>query len=164
MQPLLQSLQSWLEGTRLSYFMVHSSYGWPLAESVHFLGLTLLIGTVGLFDLRLLGLAKGLSPAAMHRLVRLGVFGFALNVVTGTMFFVGIPYQYIYNGAFQAKLLCLLLLGLNLLMFHLTVRGKVEALGPNDPAPIGAKIIAFTSLFLWIAVICFGRMEAFYKP
>ena len=164
MQSFLNALQTSLESSRLSYFMIHSDFAWPICECLHFLGLTLLIGTVGLFDLRLLGLAKGLSPRAMHRLIGWGVLGFLINVTTGTMFFVAIPYQYIYNGAFQAKMICLLLLGVNVLAFYLTARHKVDALGPGAVAPVGAKVIAFVSLFLWIAVICFGRMEAFYKP
>ena len=144
--------------------MVHSDYAWPICECIHFLGLTLLLGTVGLFDLRLLGMGKGLSPAGLHRLVGWGVFGFVLNAITGAMFFAGIPYQYIYNGAFQAKLACLMLLGVNVLIFHLTTYRIVAPLGPDDPAPLQAKVIASISLFLWVAVICFGRAEAFFKP
>jgi hypothetical protein len=162
--PLLNALQSWLESTRLSYFMIHSDFAWPICESLHFLGLSLVIGTVGLFDLRMLGLARGLSLRAMHRLIGWGVLGFLINVITGAMFFAAIPYQYIYNGAFQAKMVCILLLGMNVLIFYLTVHRKVEALGPEDAAPLGAKMIAGTSLLLWIAVICFGRAEAFFKP
>ena len=164
MPSLLNALQSWLEHTRLAYFMIHSDFAWPISECLHFLGLSLVIGTVGLFDLRVLGLAKGLSLRAMHRLIGWGVLGFLINVVTGAMFFAAIPYQYIYNGAFQAKMVCLLLLGINVLIFYLTVHRKVEVLGPEDAAPLGAKVIAGTSLFLWIAVICFGRAEAFFKP
>ena len=163
-QNALNLLQHTLEHTRLSYWMVHAVYLWPICESLHFIGLTLLIGTVGLFDLRLLGMAKGLSPVAMHRLVGWRIFGFCLNVITGTMFFVGIPYQYIYNGAFQAKMLCLLLLGINVLVFYRTGYAKVEALGPDDAAPFQVKIFAGVSLALWVAVICFGRAEAFFKP
>ena len=164
MQPFLNALQAWLQSTRLSYVMVHSDYVWPICESLHFLGLSLLLGTVGLFDLRLLGMGKGLSPSALHRLVGWGVFGFALNAITGTMFFVGIPYQYIYNGAFQAKMACLLLLGLNVIVFYTTSYRAIAALGPEDAAPLRAKIVAAASLCLWTAVICFGRAEAFFKP
>src|SRR6185503_3155891 len=85
-QPLLNGLQAWLESTRLSYFMIHSDFAWPTCECLHFLGLTLLIGTVGLFDLRMLGLAKGLSLKAMHRLIGWGVLGFVINMITGSMF------------------------------------------------------------------------------
>jgi hypothetical protein len=34
----------------------------------------------------------------------------------------------------------------------------LEALGPGDDAPAGAKVIAAASLFLWVAVMYMGRM------
>ena len=49
--------------------MMHTAWAWPIAESLHFIGLSLLVGTIGLFDLRLLGLARGIPIAAMHRLI-----------------------------------------------------------------------------------------------
>lgn len=164
LQPTLDALQHALEHTRLSAWMVHSDYAWATCESLHFLGLTLLVGTVGLFDLRLLGFGRGLSPAAMHRLTGWGIFGFCLNVVTGAMFFAGFPYNYLYNSAFQAKMVCLALLGLNVALFRWTSYAKVLALGPDDDAPFGAKAAGAVSLVLWVAVICFGRAEAFFKP
>ena len=51
-----------------------------LCETFHFFGIVLLIGGVGLFDLRILGMAKGLPLAAVRRLLPWGVFGFALCV------------------------------------------------------------------------------------
>jgi hypothetical protein len=66
------------------------------------------------------------------------------------------------NLMFQLKLLALLLAGLNVLLFYLTVFRKVEALGPGEDAPPLAKLIAGSSLFLWFAVICFGRYIALY--
>ena len=57
------AFQSWLMHTLFSVkfagpFM-NSKWGWPICETVHFLGLSLLVGTVGMFDLRLLGWASG---------------------------------------------------------------------------------------------------------
>src|SRR5712691_7417895 len=145
----MRGLQLWLGSTGLSVFMNNSSLGWPISACLHFLGLSLLLGTVGLFDLRLLGVAKGLSPAAMHRLVPWGVLGFAINVVTGTMFFVGKPDRYISNPAFELKLVLLLVLGINVLVFYSSAYRKVKVLGPGDTAPLGAKIAAATSFILW---------------
>src|SRR5210317_60850 len=85
------------------YDFMHSAWGWPLMETLHFTGMCLLIGTVGIFDLRLLGVAKEVPLAALHRLVPLGVGGFLLNVASGVMFLVSAPDQYLYNPAFQTK-------------------------------------------------------------
>src|SRR5512145_452784 len=37
--------------------MMKTAWGWPAAESVHFIGLSLLVGAIFLFDLRLIGVA-----------------------------------------------------------------------------------------------------------
>src|SRR5206468_5734106 len=42
-------------------------WSWPAAESIHFIGLSLLVGCVGLFDLRLLGVGRGIPIAAFHK-------------------------------------------------------------------------------------------------
>ncbi len=160
----LESLRLWLEGTRLSELMNWSSWAWPLAECLHFLGLSLLIGTVGLFDLRLLGFAKQLPPRAFAPLVRWGIAGFTLCLSTGVLFLVGIPGGYLGNPAFHLKLLFLLLAGANVVLFSRYVAHEVEALGPGASAPVAARWMAAFSLILWICVLCAGRMIAFYKP
>lgn len=162
MDTILRSFQVWLGSTRLSWFMSHSVVAWTTCAALHFIGLTLLLGTVGLFDLRLLGVAKGLSPGAMHRLVPWGILGFAINLITGTLFFVGQPDRYFRNPAFEIKLVFLVILGINVLAFYSIVHRKVAALGPGDSAPLGAKIVAATSLLLWVGVIIAGRMVAFF--
>ena len=58
----------------------HSVWGWPVLESLHFMGMSVLIGTIGLFDLRLLGFARGVPYAALHRLIPLGIGAYTLNL------------------------------------------------------------------------------------
>jgi hypothetical protein len=143
-------------------------WAWPLCEIFHFIGLCLLIGIVGMFDLRVLGIAKGLPLSVLRRLLPWGVFGFILCLVTGALFVGGMGANLIGENAYdvivrdpylQLKLLFIALAGLNLLAFYLTgAAGTVETLGPGDDAPVLAKVIAGTSLFLWIGVIVFGRL------
>lgn len=158
----LHALRIWLEHTTLSRWVTGPIYVWPVLETLHFLGLSMLIGTIGLFDLRLLGMARGLSPRLLSRLIPWGVAAFALNVITGILFFVGEPKNYIQNVAFYFKMTFVLLAGINVLVFYLTVSRKVEALGPGDDAPLGAKVIAVASLLLWIGVMSAGRLLTFY--
>ena len=66
--------------------MNHVKWAWATSESIHFIGLCLLIGTVGTFDLRMIGLIKKIPVAAMHRLVPWGILGYCLNVLTGITF------------------------------------------------------------------------------
>src|SRR3954470_10199322 len=76
---------------------MNSKWGWPMAESIHFLGLSMLVGCIGVFDLRLLGVGKRIPIAALHRLILWGMLGFAINVTSGSMFLLTEPDQYIYN-------------------------------------------------------------------
>jgi uncharacterized membrane-anchored protein len=154
----------WIVSTRLSWFVTQYGWVWPISETLHFCGLTVLAGTVGLFDLRVLGLAKGIAPAALHATLPWGLAGFLVSVVTGVMFISGAPDQYFYNDAFKFKVVFLILMGLNAGFFYWREFDRVRALGPHDDAPRSAKVVAAASLAILVAVICFGRMLTFFRP
>jgi hypothetical protein len=161
-----QFLRYWLEWPSVIR-LASTAWGWPLAETAHFVGLILLFGGVGLFDLRLLGVMKGLPVAPLRKLLPWGVFGFVLCVLSGLVFVLGLQaniqtnaYDVILTDPWlQLKLLFIGLAGLNLLLFYVTgVSSRVEDLGPEEDAPPLAKVIAGTSLFLWLGVIYWGRL------
>ncbi|MBI2829199.1 MAG: hypothetical protein HYX77_08025 [Acidobacteria bacterium] len=143
-------------------------WAWPTCETFHFIGVCLLVGIVGIFDLRVLGMAKGLPLASLKRLLPWGVFGFVLAAITGLVFVEGVGANLFGDNAYdvlmrdvylQLKLIFIGLAGINLLAFYLTGTSRaVDALGPGDDAPGLAKAIAGTSLFLWIGVVIFGRL------
>ena len=160
--------QVWLEALfrsakPVAAFM-HMHWSWPGAESVHFIGLTLLFGSIAAWDLRLLGLAKRVPVGAFHRLVPFAVLGFMLNVASGSLFLMTEPDQYLYNPAFHLKVLCVLLAGINVLVFYLTLFHRVNMLGPGEQAPVFARASGAVSLVLWTMVIVCGRMITFYRP
>lgn len=154
----------WMEATRLSAAMLDSGWTWPLAEAVHFAGLVLLAGTVGLFDLRVLGLGRGIPPTAIHRLVPIGVLGFVLLAATGVLFVFGTPDQYLYNAAFRWKVALLGLMGANAAFFYAVPYRALARLGADGDAPRDAKICAALSLALLVAVMFSGRMLTFFRP
>ena len=160
--------QIWLHktlasGTAAAAFM-RTDWGWPTIESVHFIGLTLLFGTIAVWDFRLLGMAKRVPIAEFHRLVPFGVLGFAINASSGSMFLMTEPNQYLYNPAFQFKMLLLALAGLNVLVFYSTVFRHLSTLPPDVDAPRIAKMFGAVSLICWIGVIICGRLITFYRP
>ncbi len=138
--------------------MLISKWWWAFMMDLHFIGLALLIGTVGILNLRMLGFAKPLPIAPLHRLMPWAMAGFGMNTVTGILAFIGMPNYYTFDVAFWLKMLALLLLGLNAAAFYLTdAFPSVEHLGPGEDAPPFAKVMAATSLVLWFAVIALGR-------
>ena len=160
----MDAVIDWLVSTRLSWFVLEYRWVWPISETLHFCGLTVLAGTVGLFDLRLLGLVKGVAPAVLHRQLSWGVAGFGVSVVTGIMFIAGTPDQYFYNNAFKLKVVFLALMGTNAALFYWLEFSRIRELGPNDDAPRAAKAIAAASLLFLAAVMCCGRMLTFFRP
>ena len=160
--------QIWLVKTLLTLNPVgtfmRSKWGWPFAESIHFIGLSLLVGTIALFDMRLLGLAKRIPIAALHKLIPWGLAGYGINLVSGLMFLMTEPDQYIYNPSFHFKMLFMALAGANALAFYATTSRRTMGPGASNDAPRAAKIIAATSLCLWVAIIVCGRLLTFYRP
>lgn len=144
--------------SKFTDLMLVSKYWWAFMMDLHFIGLALLIGTVGILNLRVLGFEKRLTGASLHRLMPWAMAGFGINVLTGTLAFIGMPAYYTFDVAFWLKILAILLLGLNAAIFYLTdAFQSVERLGPGEDAPRLAKLVAGSSLFLWFAVITLGR-------
>jgi uncharacterized membrane protein len=141
------------------YFVIdYSRWVWPLIEAAHFLGLILILGAVGLLNIRMLGFFKQIPVKPLHRLLPWGIAGLIINVITGFMFFIGMPYFYTGNAIFQWKILLIFIAGANLLLFHFTgVFRKWEKLGAGDDAPMFGKLVAVTSVVLWIAIVVIGR-------
>ena len=164
----MAGFQRWLEQALRSAdtvaTLMQTQWAWPIAESVHFIGLTLLFGSIAAWDLRLLGMAKSVPISAFHRLVPLSVLGFVLNATTGAMFLMTYPDQYIYNPAFHLKVLFLGLAGANVLVFYATTYQRANASGPDASIPFSARVAGVTSLICWMAVIIFGRLITFYRP
>jgi len=144
--------------------MTYNKWWWAFMMDLHFLGLVLLIGTVGAIDLRIMGFARRLPLEPLHRLVPWALAGFGINLLTGLLAYIGMPEFYTLDYAFWVKMLAILLLGVNATAFYLTgVFGAVKDLGPGEDAPLSAKLVAASSLILWFAVIILGRYIQYYQ-
>ena len=138
--------------------------GWAIAEALHFIGLAILLGSVGLFDLCVLGVVRGLPVSALRRLLPFGFAAWLCNVCTGAMFLVSMPDQYIHNPAFNMKLCFMGLAAVNL-VFYLLFAARGLAAGAHDAgASRWVKLSAAVSLGAWIAVIVCGRLITLYRP
>jgi hypothetical protein len=153
-------LVAWLAHVNPVSAFMNSAWGWPIIESVHFLGLSLLIGSIAIWDLRLIGVARAVPIAAVSRLLPLAALGLGINVVTGAMFLMTEPDQYIYNPSFHFKILSIALAGLNALVFHVSMTRR----GGRELPAGAARFIGAASLCLWISVIVCGRFLTFFRP
>lgn len=152
---------AWMRDSFIGEWVRGSSFAFPLLESLHFIGMTLLIGIVGAIDLRVLGVARSVPLAPLHRFLPLAFIGFGLNAISGLCFFCSDPWPYAFNISFRIKMLLILLAGLNALWFRLGVFLSLDSWGPGIEASRLAKVISALSLLLWLSVITAGRYIGF---
>src|SRR5271156_4701961 len=146
---LLLALQSW-SGWAPFVFIRDSKYGMPAVQSVHLMGLTILLATVLVMDLRLAGLGMrdyGLSWLA-RQLKPWTLGAIAVMISSGLLMFLATPGKYVDSHPFRLKmaLLCLALL------FHY---GVLRRLTKTDSAarPRAVQLlVACLSLTLWFGV------------
>jgi hypothetical protein len=136
---------------------IKQSWVFPVIQSVHLIGLTMLVGSICLVDLRLLGigssrqtsaeLASGLAPWTSGGLLTV--------LVTGPLMFGSDLTRYLNNPAFLLKmgLFVVALAG------HFTLHRRVVR-DSSSFNPFRQKLAAVFSLILWSCIVLAGRAIA----
>ncbi|WP_263378181.1 DUF6644 family protein [Granulicella paludicola] len=163
-QPILQHLCQVIYDSQVGTAIRESDYAFSIIESVHVLAITLLVGTISLLDLRMLGVV--LREVPVTRLSR-AVFpltwaGFGVMVSSGLLLFWAEAAKNYVNPAFRVKLILLLLVGLNPLIFHTSVYRRVSEWELEHRSPWRARAAAIASLTLWSCVVIAGRAIAYF--
>ncbi len=135
-----------------------SPWLFPAVETVHIVGFVILVGSVLMFDLRVLGLSKGLPVRALARHLLPWSWGaLALVVPTGFLMFLAHALDYLASGPFKLKMGLVMLAGINAIVFHTGPYQGVAAWDRDRPAPLAAKLSVAASMVIWLAVIACGR-------
>lgn len=152
---------AFIEHSDLSEFIRGSDslLAFPTIITLHAVGMGLLAGGSAAIDLRILGVARGISLKAMAGFLPLLWTAFAINAVSGTLLLIAYPTKALTNPLFYIKL-CLIALGVSLVyVIGRTVLrvddGEQRSLGRN------ARILAIASLATWVALILAGRFLAY---
>jgi hypothetical protein len=154
----MNSLGNWIQSIGASKYILGYAWTWPAMETLHFIGLCLLMGAVLIMDLRLVGFQRMIPLSAVHALMPVAIAGFIINLVTGLGFLLGDPHLYLINPAFLIKMVLVLLAGLNFLLYYFMVEPSLVHLGPHDTTPALAKTVGFLSLVFWFGVLSYGRL------
>lgn len=151
-----------LEASPLAQAMRHWLWLYPAVEIVHLVGIAVLVGSVAMFDLRLLGLSKAIPiPALARHLLPWSLGALLLVVPSGLMMFSAHAADFVANRVFLLKMGLLLAAGVNAAAFHMGSYARVADWERGLPAPRSARLQASASLALWIAVIACGRLLAY---
>jgi len=150
----------WCQHTWIARYQADSLWAFAIIETVHILGLTVLLGTLLAMDLRLLGLsmrrystvqvAKELTP------LTLGALG--VMVLTGIPMFMYQAIRYSTSTPFFIKMVFLL----SAISLHFTIHRKAILRDVNEDTRLG-KVSACLSLMCWLGVAFAGRAIAFVQ-
>ncbi|MBT5032549.1 MAG: hypothetical protein HOM55_09685 [Proteobacteria bacterium] len=140
----------------ITTYVFDTPWLWPTMEALHFIGMALLFGVVLVVSLRVLGIAKSIPFAALHRLLPLGVFGLVINIATGMGFLIVDSQRYTAIPAFYWKLALITIGGVVALYF--TYFNHPWSLKAKDDATPTAKVVAAASILIWAGVLLLGRM------
>jgi hypothetical protein len=152
---------TWLQGTWVGVLVAESLWGYPLLETIHTIGMAMMIGSLGLINLRVLGYKPDLPLLDTRALLPLAWLGFTLNAISGTLLFTSDAVYFWGKYTFRIKMVLIILGGINAAL--LGQRVFREAAAPAKQAAAGTKWIAFLSLVFWFGAVIAGRLIA-YAP
>lgn len=141
----------WLEHTSFITWISNSVIISTAVELTHYIGMFLLVGSIVIVDLRIIGIAARQRNAAelADELFPVMWAGLALNFLSGFLLFAGDAATFWVNWVFHIKLVVILVA----IVFGIIVQWNARRWGQAPSIPIGAKLLAFISLALWIGSI-----------
>jgi hypothetical protein len=148
----------WCESTWLGTAVRTSVGAFPVIESIHLLGLSLLGGALLIVDLRMLG--AGLTHQRIAALARdarpwlLAAIG--TQVLTGVPLFLSEAVKCYHNPAFRVKMIALPIA----LMYTFLVRERV-ARNVTLETSARSRLVAMGSIAIWFTVAAAGRWVGF---
>lgn len=161
MEAALLALNGWLETAGLAEWARGGVHVYPWANVLHVLGVVLLIGGIGIVDLRIAGLWRQLPLDALSwALTPIAVAGLALQFGSGLVLFAADGAALAGSETFHWKLSLLALALLNATAFQIRWRRLPRSRSRTPDLP--ARAAALLSLLLWLTIAVLGRLIAYY--
>lgn len=149
---------NWLTNTYIGSLMRTGQYEFPIVEALHVIGSVVLVTATSILSLRLAGLF--LREISVSKIASQALpwawFGFAAQVITGTLLFMSEATLAYDNAIFIVKMSLILSAGIIALIFHRTVYRRVETWDLANP-PFWARFVGYTSIVIWFSVVAVGR-------
>jgi Family of unknown function (DUF6644) len=159
----LLSMCEWLESTPIGVVVRESLYGFPILAGIHILGLTISVGTLVWFDLRLAGVSMPHFPIAAlyRRLMPVMLVGFSVMFISGALLFTGFATKAYGNVYFRLKLAAIVLACVNAAFYHLVTERRIARWNDAARPPLPVRFAGITSIVVWAMVIMAGRMMSY---
>lgn len=150
----------WLQFSWLGTFVAENLWAYPALETLHVMGMALLVGVLGLTNLRVLGYKPELPLIGTRELLPLAWIGFTVNLLTGAALFSSDAVYFFSSWTFRVKILLIILAGINAAVLSRQIFRDVPQ-GRELTLPPSAKWIAGSSLVFWFCAILAGRLVAY---
>jgi hypothetical protein len=156
---------AWLQSLPFALAIRQSLWLFPTIETIHVLSIVLVVGSISMFDLRLLNIAnrdRGVMDL-YEEIMPWTWASFACAAIAGFLLFSSDAVKYYHNIPFRIKMILLLLVGANTAFFQFGTYRSVRAWDLGGRIPFAAKFAAALSLVFWIGVVACGRWIGFTK-
>jgi len=142
----------WLESTPWGVTIRGSSWLYPIVLWVHFVGLSMWLGTALTIDLRLSGIgAKRQTAVELSRgLSAWKWIGFSVAFVGGFLLLSVEATTYVMNTGFRVKLAVLTPLAL---IWHVVVQKKIPVWSETEQTSAVGKWAGLIEFVLWVSVV-----------
>jgi hypothetical protein len=146
-----------LEASAVGRTVRESATLYPWINVLHLGGLVMLVGAIGILDLRVIGLGRAIPLTPLSRLLTpLAILGLLILVSSGVLLFAADARPLFASTVFRWKLALVALALINAIAF----RGLFGDLG-REPPPL-ARLMALASIGLWLSVGALGRLIAYF--
>jgi len=153
----------WAENSALGIWMVDSIWAYPIVLSTHAIGMSIVVGTIVMLDLRLLGYAKLAPISSFKSMFVVTWLGVALNFLSGIALFFSDPAQFLFHPVFLTKI-GLMIIGVLSFYFLWRELGKHDAVAEVEiESSARIKLLAHLTLIIWFSVIVAGRLIAYVE-
>ena len=157
---MLQEIIRWIASTSASKVIANVDWIIPAVQTVHILAIAAVISTMGMLDLRLMGLTGTRYPLQemMDRYVPWMWISVLVLLCTGAVLITGEPERSLGNWVFQVKMGLLA----SVLLLTVVFKQLLKRHGNGGERPQwAAKLTGLVSLLLWIGIIVAGRWIAY---
>ncbi len=137
-------------------------WSYPFILFMHTLGLATLAGVNGGIDLRIIGFAPQVPLAPLKRFFPLLWGAFVVTAASGTALLIADASTKLASPVFYIKMIFVALALVNLQLLKTRVFGDPQI--DERPPASSARLLAITSLILWIAATTAGRLMAYLGP
>ena len=162
---MIQQICNWLEATALSHVLQNVSWAIPVIQTMHILGISVVVSSMGMLGLRMLGLAGRQQTIQQFGVRFLPWMWRALVVmaITGILMIVAEPKRALPNPAFQIKMIMLVgVIGVSFFIRRAVIKADP---GWARSEPLGTTAVAKTTgliiLIAWVGIVIAGRWIAY---